>query len=265
MTLPRGGWFISEAPTPNWDLVVACDFVGKPGLALIEARAHEGELDWAGKRPPERSVNSVANHDRIGLAIGEACSALDHIVPGVRISRDTHYQLANRVAYSWKLASMGVPVLLMSVGFTGGGGIADVGPPLRDDSHWRSVMHSYSEGAARFVELKRRSEALGNWEAVVDKLLRAAPSTAGDLDDTPGLRSQVLLAEGRESAVLGALEARGRRISFEEAKLIAKYGVARLSQGLDLARFKKLGELRDRLRREKQEQYEWLRLMLPRP
>ena len=265
MTLPRGGWFISEAPTPNWDLVVACDFVGKPGLALIEARAHEGELDWAGKRPPERSVNSVANHDRIGLAIGEACSALDHIVPGVRISRDTHYQLANRVAYSWKLASMGVPVLLMYVGFTGGGGIADVGPPLRDDSHWRSVMHSYSEGAARFVELKRRSEALGNWEAVVDKLLRAAPSTAGDLDDTPGLRSQVLLAEGRESAVLGALEARGRRISFEEAKLIAKYGVARLSQGLDLARFKKLGELRDRLRREKQEQYEWLRLMLPRP
>jgi hypothetical protein len=74
MTLPRGGWFISEAPTPNWDLVVACDFVGKPGLALIEAKAHEGELGWAGKRPPKRSVNSVANHDRIGLAIGEACS-----------------------------------------------------------------------------------------------------------------------------------------------------------------------------------------------
>src|SRR6266849_4594390 len=46
MTLPRGGWFISEAPTPNWDLVVACDFVGKPGLALIEAKAHEGGLGW---------------------------------------------------------------------------------------------------------------------------------------------------------------------------------------------------------------------------
>jgi hypothetical protein len=119
--------------------------------------------------------------------------------------------------------------------------------------------------AARFVELKRRSEALGNWDAVVDKLLRAAPSTAGDLDDTPGLRSQVLLAEGREGAVLGALDARGRRISFEEAKLIAKYAVARLSQGLELSRFKRLGKLRDRLRREKQEQYEWLRLMLRAP
>jgi hypothetical protein len=35
------------------------------------------ELDWAGKRPPEKSANSVANHERIGLAIGEACSALE--------------------------------------------------------------------------------------------------------------------------------------------------------------------------------------------
>jgi hypothetical protein len=37
-------------------------------------------------------------------------------------------------------------VLLMYVGVTGDGGIADVGLPLRDDAHWRSVMHSYSEG-----------------------------------------------------------------------------------------------------------------------
>ena len=141
-------WLVHQrgANKPNWDLVVTCNFAGKPGLALIEAKAHEGELDWAGKRPPETSDNSVANHERIGLAIAEACSALDHIVPGVRISRDTHYQLANRVAYSWKLASMGVPVLLIYLGFTGDAGIADVGPPLRDDIHWRSVMHRYSEG-----------------------------------------------------------------------------------------------------------------------
>lgn len=119
--------------------------------------------------------------------------------------------------------------------------------------------------AVRFVELKRRSEALGNWEAVVDKFLRTAPSRAEDLDYTPGLRTQVLLAEGRESAVLSALEARERRISFGEAKLIAKYAVARLSSGLDLSRFKKLAVLRDRLRREKEEQYAWLRLMLRPP
>ena len=48
------------------------------------------ELDWAGKRPPEKSANSVANHERIELAIGEACSALDHIVSrGASIARNT--------------------------------------------------------------------------------------------------------------------------------------------------------------------------------
>ena len=41
---------------------------------------------------------------------------------------------------------MGVPVFLIYLGFTGDAGIADVGSPLRDDAHWQSVMHSYSEG-----------------------------------------------------------------------------------------------------------------------
>ncbi len=144
------GWWLLHrrgANTPNWDLVVACNFAGKPGLALVEAKAHESELDWTAKRIRESaSVNSVENHEHIGQAIAEAASALDRIVAGVRISRDSHYQLANRVAYSWKLASMGVPVLLVYLGFTGDNGIADVGPPLRDHAHWESVMRSYMEG-----------------------------------------------------------------------------------------------------------------------
>lgn len=135
------------ANKPNWDLVVACDLAGKPGLALVEAKGHEGELDWAGKRlRPDGSANSAENHEHIGHAIAEASAALDKVVPGVRVSRDSHYQLANRVAYSWKLASMGVPVLLVYLGFTGDNGIADVGPPLRDHAHWQSVMRAYIEG-----------------------------------------------------------------------------------------------------------------------
>ncbi|HUX02899.1 MAG: hypothetical protein WBD63_03145 [Phycisphaerae bacterium] len=85
----------------------------------------------AGKRlRPGGSARSAENHERIGRAIAEAATALDRIVPGVRMSRDSHYQIANRVAYSWKLASMGVPVLLVFLGFTEDNGIADVGPPL---------------------------------------------------------------------------------------------------------------------------------------
>ena len=131
-----GNWWLAHrhgAKKPNWDLVVAYDFAGKPGLALVEAKAHDNELDWAGKRPARKdSANSLENHEHIGRAIDEASAALDRIVPGVRISRDTHYQLANRVAYSWKLASMGIPVVLVYLGFTGDGGIANVGPQFRD-------------------------------------------------------------------------------------------------------------------------------------
>ena len=143
-------WWLAHrhgANKPNWDLVVACDLGGRLGLVLVEAKAHENELDLAGKRfRPGGSARSVENHERIGRAIAEAATALDRIVPGVRVSRDSHYQLANRVAYSWKLASMGVPVLLVFLGFTGDNGISDVGPPLRDHAHWESVMRSYTTG-----------------------------------------------------------------------------------------------------------------------
>lgn len=88
----------------------------------------------------------LLNHEHIGQAIAEAALALNRIVAGVRISRDSHYQLANRVAYNWKPATMGVPVLLVYPGFTGDNGIADVGPPLRDHAHWESIMRAYMEG-----------------------------------------------------------------------------------------------------------------------
>lgn len=145
------------ANKPNWDLVVACTIAGQPGLALVEAKAHERELDWRGKRSdPDGSANSAANHERIGQAIGEASAALDRIIPGVQISRDSHYQLANRVAYSWKLASMGVPIVLIYLGFTGDSGIADAGPPLRDPVHWRSLMCSYTAGVLPETFIDRR-------------------------------------------------------------------------------------------------------------
>jgi hypothetical protein len=100
-------------------------------------------------RPPPRDPAphaSVENLERIGQAIAEAGAALDRVVAGGRIARDTHYQPANHVAYSWKLASMGIPILFVYFGFTGDDGIADVGPTLRDDAHWQSVMRRYTDG-----------------------------------------------------------------------------------------------------------------------
>ena len=141
-------WLVhrSGANKPNWDLVYACNIFGKRGLVLVEAKAHERELDWAGKRRrSDATLRSHENHERIGKAIAEAKDAVYAIIPGVNLSRGTHYQLANRVAYSWKIASMGIPVILLYLGFTGDEGIGDVGIPIENDDHWKRVMREYTK------------------------------------------------------------------------------------------------------------------------
>ena len=52
--------------------------IGTPGLLLVEAKAHEGELDWAGKRlSPSAKLASKDNHARIAGCIKEANTALN--------------------------------------------------------------------------------------------------------------------------------------------------------------------------------------------
>jgi hypothetical protein len=41
---------------------------------------------------------------------------------------------------------MGVPVLLVYLGFAGDDGISNVGAPLRDDQQWQSAMRTYMDG-----------------------------------------------------------------------------------------------------------------------
>jgi hypothetical protein len=142
-------WWLTErrgANTPNWDLAASCRLAGKQGLVLIEAKAHEGELNWGPKLlDASATVASKANHRRIGQAIEEARVALDRVLPGtVAISRDGHYQLSNRIAYAWKLASLGVPVVLVYLGFVGDTYFKN--DYLRDADHWQRVMGGYMQG-----------------------------------------------------------------------------------------------------------------------
>lgn len=139
-------WLVHKrgANVPNWDLAATCSIGGRRGLVLVEAKAHENELSPAGKElKASASANSQENHGWIGQAIEEAREALDRIMPGVRISRDSHYQLSNRVAFAWKLASLGVPSILMYLGFIGDEGIADVGPHFRSEAHWQETVWDY--------------------------------------------------------------------------------------------------------------------------
>lgn len=55
----------------------------------------------------------------------------------------------NRIAFGWKLASLGIPTVLVYLGFTGDTGIADVGEPFTSDEHWQTAFHDDVRGVCR--------------------------------------------------------------------------------------------------------------------
>jgi len=142
----RKWWLVHErgANTPNWDIAVGCELEGRPGLIVVEAKANKTELKVDGKiLDAGASNNSVANDGNIREAIAEACRGLRCLEPNVAISCDSHYQLANRLAFTWKLATLGIPTVLIYLGFYGDTGIADVGPPFQSSDDWRQTVEAY--------------------------------------------------------------------------------------------------------------------------
>jgi hypothetical protein len=170
LAAPRG------ANTPNWDLAAHATLKGKPALVLVEAKANERELSEAGKakptgknppgtprgtpKPPP-SEDSKRNHAHIGAALSSVSASLGGKERGFNLSRDSHYQFANRIAFSWKLALMGMPTVLVYLGFTGDRGIEDAGPMLRDAAHWEKLMRDHVEGMVP-------QTLIGQWQAVGD-------------------------------------------------------------------------------------------------
>lgn len=142
----RRWWLRHEkgANTPNWDIALSCEVESKPGLILVEAKANELELSDAGKRrDPKASPTSDENHDQIVAAVDEARMALEATHPGISIGCDSHYQFSNRIAFVWKLASLGIPTVLVYLGFTGDEGIRDVGEPFANQAHWQTVFETH--------------------------------------------------------------------------------------------------------------------------
>lgn len=113
-------WLHVDATTPNWDLISTCTINNKRALLLVEAKAHWDELENESKGKSlnkNASLNSNLNHEKIGEAIKQANVEINKRINGVSISRDTCYQLSNRVAHAWWLANQGIPVVLMYLGF----------------------------------------------------------------------------------------------------------------------------------------------------
>jgi len=133
-------WWLAvpeRANTPNWDLVSTCTVGDQPGLVLVEAKAHRAELHEGGK-----PAGNPQNDERIRLAIDEAATQLGRD-DGWNLSARRNYQLSNRFAWAWKLASLGVPVVLVYLGFLD----ADEMPaPLKSADHWQRCVLDHAEG-----------------------------------------------------------------------------------------------------------------------
>ncbi len=139
-------WLVHKrGNTPNWDLAAVCRLPAGPGLVLVEAKANDKEVKEEGKHlAADASEPSRENDERIKGAVRDARDHLERIVPGVRIDRAVEYQLSNRIAFAWKLSSMGLPTVLVFLGFLGDEGIRDAGQPFEDAAQWEQCFRMHA-------------------------------------------------------------------------------------------------------------------------
>ena len=142
-------WWLAVVPganTPNWDLAATCNIEGRDGLILMEAKAHANELSTAGKSAPQ-SANGWENHERIGAAIALANTGFQRDAGGSwGLTRDRHYQLSNRFAWSWRLTSLCVPVVLVYLGFLNAEDMEPAGALFRFQSDWARAIKDHARG-----------------------------------------------------------------------------------------------------------------------
>ena len=137
-----------RAKTPNFDIANTCTIDGRSGLLLVEAKAHDEELN---KETAGRSLTADASDDRrtshetIAAAIRSACDGLSEASSlHWRIARDSHYQMSNRFAWSWKLTALGIPVVLVYLGFLKADEMIDRGQPFASHEDWEQLVKEHS-------------------------------------------------------------------------------------------------------------------------
>ena len=129
--------------TPNWDIASTCSIEGKTGLLLVEAKAHATELHENDKS------GSCKNREQISQALDGVANKLKCVTGSPwNLSLDHHYQLSNRFAWSWKLASLGIPVVLVYLGFLNASDMTKDRPrPIfQHENDWKYALKDYSEG-----------------------------------------------------------------------------------------------------------------------
>ena len=149
--LLRGWWLAPEsqdAMTPNFDIASTCTIGGVPGLLLVEAKAHDQELNKEAigrSLTDDASDNRRRSHETIGDAIASACKGLSEATSlPCKIARDSCYQMSNRFAWSWKIAELGIPVILVYLGFLRADEMQDRGEPFHEPEDWERLVKAHS-------------------------------------------------------------------------------------------------------------------------
>lgn len=124
-----------NANTPNWDFVSTCTIGGQRGLVLLEAKAHAGELNSNDRC----AAANEQNRKCIVQAIEEANGALGK---EWSLKTDRCYQLSNRFAWAWKVASLGIPVALVYFGFLKAD---EMRQPFSDHADWERCLLQYAQ------------------------------------------------------------------------------------------------------------------------
>lgn len=143
---------------PSFDIASTCTVVDatghKPGILLVEAKAHDSELiDAEGGKPLESyrkdgkiTPGQQANHDRIGEVLHGANQPLSEVATFKwSLSRDARYQMSNRFASACKLAELGYPVILVYLGFLNADEVVDLGQPFKTADQWDTLVRLHSE------------------------------------------------------------------------------------------------------------------------
>ena len=137
------------ARVPNWDIASTCTIEGKPGLLLIEAKAHDEELNYekAGKkRERNETWGQRQNREQIRNRMQESSAGFTNSTQlEWALSIEHHYQMSNRFAWAWKLTELGIPVILVYLGFLNAIEMSDRGLPFCNHKFWEELVLKHSE------------------------------------------------------------------------------------------------------------------------
>ena len=133
---------------PHWDIASTCTIEGRLGLLLVEAKAHDQELikEEAGKKQEKiQSADNLRNRAQIDSCMYHANISLSAETKSPwSLSIEHYYQMSNRFAWGWKLTELGIPVILVYLGFLKTEEMCDQGVPFAEHISWENLVKSQS-------------------------------------------------------------------------------------------------------------------------